>query len=414
MPAKMDYHELIQEDKIHGSLYTDDGIYEDEIEKIFYSSWVFIGHESEIKKRGDYITRDIGRSSVIMVRGKDDAIQVIVNRCQHRGNLLCNESQGNKRNFTCPYHGWVFGLNGDLLDVSYPGGFDKPLEELNLEVLVTDSYRGFVFASFKKPTISFEDYLGHGKALIDRACNMSPNGKIDLKGGWIRQHFDANWKMLPENDTDGYHVNYVHQSFVRAIDSQYGDFVGAEDSIKGVIKNWGNGHTEIDFAPGYTKTLDWLGSTPEKVKSYVDSMRATYGEKKADQMLFDGPPHACIFPNLFLAEMNIVIFQPTGVNSAVQWSTPMFLDGAPELDFKLLRQSEGALGPASFLLADDASIAERAQRALGAGTPWCDLSRGLNRETEDADGVKTSHMTDETSNRGFWHHYRSLMTGELS
>jgi phenylpropionate dioxygenase-like ring-hydroxylating dioxygenase large terminal subunit len=94
--SKIDYHHLIQKDKIHGSLYTGEAIYEDEIEKIFYSSWVFIGHESEIKNRGDYVTRDIGRSSVIMVRGKDQEIQVIVNRCQHRGNLLCNESQGNR------------------------------------------------------------------------------------------------------------------------------------------------------------------------------------------------------------------------------------------------------------------------------------------------------------------------------
>ena len=91
----------------------------------------------------------------------------------------------------------------------------------------------------------------------------------------------------------------------------------------------------------------------------------------------------------------------------------MFLEGAEELDFKLLRQSEGALGPAAFLLADDASIAERAQKALLAGDPWCDLSRGLSRETKDDDGVITSHMTDEASNRGFWHHYRSVMLGDL-
>lgn len=413
MSGKIDYKELIQADKIHGSVYTSDDIYEDELEKLFYSSWVFIGHDSEIKKPGDYITREIGRSSVIMVRGKDNNIKVLVNRCMHRGNMLCNESKGNKRNFTCPYHGWVFGLNGDLLDVAYPGGFDKPLDSLNMQSLTVESYRGFIFGCFKEPTVSFDEYLGNGKQLIDRSCEMSPEGKVDLKAGWIRQRFDANWKMLPENDTDGYHVNYVHKSFVIAIDSQYGEFVGAEDTVKGVIKDWGNGHTEIDFSAGYVNPLDWLGSTLEKSKTYVDSMRAAYGQEKADKILFDGPPHACIFPNLFLGEMNIVIFQPTGTRSAVQWSTPMFLEGAPELDFKLLRQSEGALGPAAFLLADDASIAERAQKALLAGTPWCDLSRGLNRETKDEDGVITSHMTDEASNRGFWHHYRSVMLGAL-
>ena len=68
MSEKIDYNELIQADKVHGSVYTSDEIYEDELEKLFYSSWVFIGHDSEIKKPGDYITREIGRSSVIMVR----------------------------------------------------------------------------------------------------------------------------------------------------------------------------------------------------------------------------------------------------------------------------------------------------------------------------------------------------------
>ncbi len=412
MTSKIDYHQLIQKDKIHGSIYTSDEVYADEIEKIFQNGWVYIGHESEIKKVGDYLVREVGRSSVIMVRDKNGLVNVHSNRCTHRGNMLCNETEGNKRNFTCPYHGWVFNLDGELMDVAYPGGFDKPLDELRLQTLTSDSYRGFVFASFKEPVISLDEHLGKAKSLIDRSCEMSPTGKIDLKGGWVRQRFDANWKMLPENDTDGYHVNYVHQSFVMAIDSQYGEFVGTEESIQGVIKDWGNGHTEIDFSAGYAKTLDWLGSTPEKVKSYVDSMHEAYGAEKAEKILFDGPPHACIFPNLFLGEMNIVIFQPTGTNSAVQWSTPMFLDGAPELDFKLLRQSEGALGPAAFLLADDASIAERAQKALLSGDPWCDLSRGLNRETTDADGVISSHMTDETSNRGFWHHYRKVMSGE--
>jgi len=413
MALNIDYKHLIQADKVHGSLYTEDAIYEDEIEKIFYSSWVYIGHESEIKKTGDFVARDIGRSAVIMVRDKDKSVNVLVNRCAHRGNNLCNEMDGNKRNFSCLYHGWVFGLNGDLLDVPYPDGFTKDKKDHGLQKLVTDSYRGFVFACFKEPTVSFDEYLGNGKKLIDRACNLSPEGEIDLTGGWVRQKFDANWKMLPENDTDGYHVNYVHQSFVQVIPSQYNEFVGEESSNKGVIRDWGNGHTEIDFAAGYVNCLDWLGSNVEKSKSYVDKMHQAYGQEEADQRLFDGPPHSCIFPNLFLAEMNIVIFQPTGTHSCVQWSTPMFLKGVPELNFKLLRQSEGALGPAAFLLADDATIAERAQKALQAGTPWCDLSRGIDREIVRPDGVKESRMSDETSNRGFWHHYRSVMLGEV-
>ena len=409
MSSKIDYNHLIQADKVHGSLYTDEAIYEEEMEKIFYNGWVYIGHESEIKKSGDFVARDIGRSAVIMVRDKKGAVNVMVNRCAHRGNNLCNETDGNKRNFECLYHGWIFGLDGQLLDVPFPDGFEKDKKDHGLQKLVTESYRGFVFGYFNKPSVSFDEYLGKGKGLIDRACDLSPEGEIDLTGGWVRQKFDSNWKMLPENDTDGYHLEFVHKSFVQVIPSQYNEFVGDESKNEGVIRDLGMGHTELEFANGYVNRLDWLGSTVEKQPKYVENMHEAYGQEEGDKRLFNGPPHSCIFPNLFLAEMNIVIFQPTSANSCIQWSTPMFLKGVPEINFKLLRQSEGALGPAAFLLADDATIAERAQKALQAGTPWCDLSRGLNREIIRDDGVKEGRMSDETSNRGFWHHYRSVM-----
>ena len=107
--------------------------------------------------------------------------------------------------------------------------------------------------------------------------------------------------------------------------------------------------------------------------------------------------------------MNIVIFQPDGVGGCVQWHTPMFLKGAPQLNYRLLRQSEGAMGPSSFLVADDATIAQLTQRTLEEGENWCDLSRGMGRETEEENGNLVSHMTDETNNRGFWKHYKTVM-----
>lgn len=405
------YRDLIQPDRVHGSLYTEPYVFEDELDKIFSRGWVFVAHDSELPNPGDYITRTVGRQHYLVVRGQDGAVNVFINRCQHRGNLVCNKAAGNAKNFTCPYHGWTFGLNGELQDVPHAGGFQKDWNKLGLEVPRSGSYRGFVFASAAPDGITLDEHLGRAKELIDRACDLSPDGRLRLSAGWVRHEYGANWKMLPENDTDGYHVGFTHQSFVRAIRSQYDQFVADDTSANGVIRDWGNGHTEIDFADGYIKPLEWLGTSPEKAADYVAAMEKSYGKERAAELMRLGPPHACIWPNLFLAEMNIVIFQPLAVNKSVQWHTPMLLEGAPSLDFRLLRQSEGALGPASFLVADDASIAERAQQALEAGDPWCDLSRGLEREETDARGVRSSHMTDETSNRGFWQHYLHVMAG---
>lgn len=88
----------------------------------------------------------------------------------------------------------------------------------------------------------------------------------------------------------------------------------------------------------------------------------------------------------------------------------MFLKGAPELHARLLRQSEAAMGPASFLLPEDITIASRTQAGLHARQPeWLDLSRGRNREYVDAEGRIVSHVTEEVTNRAFWRPYRPLM-----
>jgi phenylpropionate dioxygenase-like ring-hydroxylating dioxygenase large terminal subunit len=347
-----------------------------------------------------------------MVRQRDDSIAVLVNRSTHRGNMFRGAKHGKEKYFTCAYHGWVFDLGGNLKDVPYPGGFKKDKSELGVRSLRTESYRGFVFASFKDDVPPLSEHLGRAKVLLDRSCDMSPTGRIKLTAGWAKQRFASNWKMLPENDTDGYHVNDVHASFAQVIRSQYDSAVIAtEESLKSETKDWGNGHTELYFSPTYKRYLEWLNTSADRYPDYMAQMKAFHGDAKADQILRDGPPHAAIFPNLFLGEMNIVMFQPVNAHECVQWHTPMLLEGASdELNARIIRNSEGAMGPAAFLLADDSVISERQQIALRGEDPWLDLSRGLNREHVDDMGVVVSHISDEATNRGLWNHYKKVMT----
>jgi len=90
----------------------------------------------------------------------------------------------------------------------------------------------------------------------------------------------------------------------------------------------------------------------------------------------------------------------------------LLLKGVPDsINARIIRQSEAALGPTAFLLADDAIVAEKTQIAISARGGWLDLSRGLNRERKLGNGIVESHLTDETTNRGFWRHYRHIMGG---
>jgi hypothetical protein len=215
--------------------------------------------------------------------------------------------------------------------------------------------------------------------------------------------------MLPENATDGYHAAITHASFFEAFRTHYDSHMHSESARLSLARDWGGGHAELDFTGRYRRPLEWLGTTEERAARYVADMVAARGEPAARSVLTEGPPHATIFPNLFLGELNIVMFQPLSATECVQWHTPMLLEGVEEgLNMRIIRQSEGAMGPSGFLLADDGVISERAQAALQGRSGWLDISRGLNRQATEK-GALMSHSTDEVNNRAFWKHYRTVM-----
>jgi len=353
-----------------------------------------------------------------MSRGKDGRVHVVRNRCAHRGNKVCARDQGNEKVFACPYHGWVFDLDGRLLDTpqadGYGPSFDKSAHGMAPAAQV-EVYRGFVFASLNHSGMTLAEHLGRASELLDRCADLSPEGELQLTAGWLKHRFKANWKMLAENDCDGYHVDFTHSSFMAATDSQAIDLI--QGGGEPVVRDWGNGHIEIDFGVAYRQRgipFEWFGRVPAgKLPNYVKAMQARYGEEKANELFCGGPPHAIIFPNLFLGELNVVFYYPVSASECVQLYTPMLLKGAPEMNRRAIHQTEGAVGPGSFLIPEDVIIAERNQAGLAAQQPeWMDLSRGLQREHQE-DGLTVSHMSDETVNRAFYRRYKQAMQRDL-
>src|SRR5690348_4767013 len=207
------YAELIQPDKVHGSLYTDRAIFADELRKIWYTTWVFVGHESEVPEPNDYVRKKLGLQDVIMTRDKDGEVHLLLNRCAHRGNQVCDDQQGNSSSFRCPYHGWTYRNTGELLGYPYNQGYGgKNKLELSLgRVPRVASYQGFVFGSFAAEGPSLIEHLGAAAGEIDRLARLSPEGKVELSAGWLQHKTKANWKLLAENETDGYHPQFVHE-----------------------------------------------------------------------------------------------------------------------------------------------------------------------------------------------------------
>jgi len=139
-------------------------------------------------------------------------------------------------------------------------------------------------------------------------------------------------------------------------------------------------------------------------------MREKYGEA-AEKLLIDGAPHVMIFPNLFIAEIQMFAIQPLAHDLTVQHVTAVQLKGGEEMNRRLLQQTVGSVGPAGMLLADDTEMYERNQAGVAELRPeWLDVRRGLVRERQDENGFTIGSANDETGMRGFWAHYKDLMT----
>src|SRR5207302_11040542 len=124
---------LVQPDRVHRALYTDPAIFELELERIFGRAWLVLGHESQVRAPGDYYTTRMGREPVIVVRHDDGCVKVLINRCAHRGSMVCAEGRGNAERFVCPYHGWSYDRAGNLKAAPFASGYAPgKLAELRL------------------------------------------------------------------------------------------------------------------------------------------------------------------------------------------------------------------------------------------------------------------------------------------
>jgi phenylpropionate dioxygenase-like ring-hydroxylating dioxygenase large terminal subunit len=182
-------------------------IYEHELETIFLREWICVGREEEIPNVGDFFTRTIAQDNVIVVRDAPDSIRAHSNFCRHRGCQVVTEPTGNAKSFRCPYHGWMYALDGELRgapDFKETVNFDKkdyPLFGVQLEV-----YEGFIFVNFDL------DASPLGPRLTDSEIwgrHLYRMGDRRTTHRWEWQ-IDCNWKVFVENFLEEYHVPWVH------------------------------------------------------------------------------------------------------------------------------------------------------------------------------------------------------------
>lgn len=187
--------------------YTSEEIFAQELERIFYNRWVFVGRQEEIPHPGDYIVRTVGTEQLILLRDRQGAVRSFYNLCRHRGTQLCMESSGHfAGTIRCPYHAWSFGLDGELLSAPFMQaieGFRR--EDFPLQAVETAVWEGCLFvnlASQPQPLpVAFAP-------LLDRftAWNLPQLHSAHQ----IEYILHTNWKLIAQNYSECYHCPVVH------------------------------------------------------------------------------------------------------------------------------------------------------------------------------------------------------------
>jgi salicylate 5-hydroxylase large subunit len=386
-------------------LYSDPAIYAREQERIFHGpGWAYVGLAAEVPAPGDFRRAWFGSDPVVMVRAKDGAVNVLPNRCAHRGVQFCREASGTTTSFTCPYHQWNYDLSGRLLGVPFRKGVNgkggmpsdfRPVEH-GLDRLTVHVRNGVVFATSDPATPPFETYLGATMlTYFDRVFD----GRDLRVLGYTRQRIPSNWKLMFENIKDPYHASLLHVFLV-----SFGLF-RADNPSETRMDSTGRHSVLVSSRRHETASADVARLktfTPLVLEDdrLLDPVREFPGTATVAMQT--------LWPNLIvqqqsntLALRQIVPRRPDSFD--LLWTFFGYADDDDEMVTRRLRQAN-LMGPAGLVSMDDSEVMQLAQQGVAAdptGEGMLDL--GL----EDRGDV--DHIVTEVAIREFYRHYREVM-----
>jgi phenylpropionate dioxygenase-like ring-hydroxylating dioxygenase large terminal subunit len=331
----------------------------------------------------------------------------MVNRCAHKGAMLCVEACGTRQNFTCPYHNWTYDLSGKLRGVAFQHGVggqggmpaDFDLGQHGLERVRTETYQGLVFGTFSSSVESLETYLGPGMTAQLRRVFHKPVEVL----GYHHQTLGNNWKLYMENSRDPYHATILH--------TFYATFKLNRLTMDGGITLEHGGWHSMNYSKGATMREGGYEGTG--IRSVVENVGLADPSLIAGRQEFDDGITVAV-QSLFPSCVNQQIYNtlalrqivPLGpLRSELHWTIFGYQDDDPELRTMRLKQSN-LIGPAGFVSIDDGVIGEWVQRGIGGR--GAEASSVMEMGGSEIASTKGSRATEATL-RGFWQGYRSLM-----
>jgi choline monooxygenase len=206
--------------------YTDPAVHQRDRRAIFARSWQLLGPASALRERGDYVATEIAGMKVFVALTRD-GLKGFRNVCRHRGARLLPEGTGRCATIRCPYHQWVWGEDGSLLNVPWWGeDADFRKEDWALEAVAVRVWRGLLFVAID-PDRTLEAQLG---ALIPEIADEPIETYFAAREE--RLVFDASWKIYTDNFVEGYHIPGIHPAFHRAIEFEAFETVALDGMVR--------------------------------------------------------------------------------------------------------------------------------------------------------------------------------------
>jgi anthranilate 1,2-dioxygenase large subunit len=389
-------------------LFFDPEIYKLEQEKIFKGPvWNFLCMEFDVAEPGDFKTTFVGETPVIVTRDRTGTVNAMVNRCAHKGALVCLKERGNAKALTCVYHSWNYGLDGKLIGLAFKNGVggkggmpdDFDLNQHRLQPVRVEVFCGMVFGTFSDETPPVEDFLGKTMADFVRR-NL---GRKLKPLGVQSQIIHNNWKLYAENLRDAYHATLLHTFYttfkVNRLDMDGGIIIAPD--------KWHH----ISYAKRKTFNED-----EEYKNAGVHS--AQYENKLEGPQLLDtwdefddGITHSiqAFFPNLCihftLNSLCVRHYLPRGQDKTeLFWIYLGYEDDTPEETEKRVMQVN-LTGSSGLVSMEDGCINNFVQRGARGSE---DKRAFMEMGGRDAESSENSRAT-EAAIRGFWTGYRRIM-----
>lgn len=431
-PTKIADLVRVDEGSIDRVIFSDEDIYQQELEKIFARCWLFLAHESQIPKKGDFFATTMGEDPVLVVRKKDGTIAAFLNSCRHRGMKVCRADMGNTKAFTCTYHGWTYDTGGALINV--PNLDDAYHDELDrskwglVHVAQLATYKGLIFATWDPTAPSLEEYLGDMKFYLDATLDQDESG-TEVIGGLNKWVIKCNWKFAAEQfASDMYHAPISHMSaFITA--SMMPD--PGEEPVA-PAENSAEMPTGMDYGQQFSSPLGhgtgfyndygvtWDVALERGLRDYrrqaVPELIERLGDARAK-----GPMngHATVFPNFsLLPGVNTLrVWQPRGPNEIEIFSWTLVPKSMPEEMKNLQRLSViRTFSPSGSFEADDGDNwveIQKVMRGVVQRRHAFNYQMGLGHEGTDPNlPGDIAYVMSEMAARGFYRRYAQLMDSE--